>query len=133
MGQAKEKTFKVRVENSIDMQMVKDLLCTALEAGSGYWAKFEDWDLASGVKRSDFEWIHEIPFKEGCALEFTIRPDVDQDDGWYKLDWENMESGLQVMAEKYNWHYANLINDNADAETADVFLQCSLFGEIVYG
>jgi hypothetical protein len=44
-----------------------------------------------------------------------------------------MAKGLQVMAEKYPVHFNNFDSDNFDAETGDVFLQCSLFGEIVYG
>ena len=44
-----------------------------------------------------------------------------------------MMKGSQIMANKYTWHFDNFINDNADAETGDVFLQCSVLGDIVFG
>lgn len=134
MPKVKDKSgFKVMVEHRLDEQLIKDLMSTAMESGIGYWAKFEGYTLASGVKRGDFKYQHEMPFTEGCILEFTIREGVDKDDGWYQLDRTAMEGGLQTMANKYPEHMKNLLNDSWDAETADVFVQCSLFGEIVYG
>ena len=31
------------------------------------------------------------------------------------------------------WHWRNFINENDDAETADVWFQLAVFGEVVYG
>jgi hypothetical protein len=41
--------------------------------------------------------------------------------------------GLEIMATKYARHFADLVSENDDADTHDVFLQCALFGEVVYG
>ena len=46
---------------------------------------------------------------------------------------ESMLKAFQIVAEKYSWHYNNLINENDDAETADVFFQVATMGEIVFG
>jgi hypothetical protein len=43
-----------------------------------------------------------------------------------------IKSGLKVMAEKYPHHWQDFVSENDDAITGDVFLQCCLFGEIVY-
>jgi hypothetical protein len=45
----------------------------------------------------------------------------------------NIESGLQVMADKYPKHFADFMSEEDDCVTADVFLQCCLFGDIIYG
>jgi len=37
------------------------------------------------------------------------------------------------MAEKYPRHFANFAQEAEDAETGDVFIQCCVLGEIVYG
>jgi len=37
------------------------------------------------------------------------------------------------MASEAPRHFADFIAENDDAETADVFLQCCLFGRIVFG
>lgn len=49
------------------------------------------------------------------------------------LDRAACERGLAVMAAKYPQHFCDLLTENDDATTADVFVQCALFGEIVYG
>jgi hypothetical protein len=36
------------------------------------------------------------------------------------------------LATKYPRHFADLVNENTDAITADVLLQCCLFGELIY-
>lgn len=51
----------------------------------------------------------------------------------HKLTPESIARGLQVMAREYPWHFNHVGTSEEDAETADVFLQCCLFGEIVYG
>jgi hypothetical protein len=37
------------------------------------------------------------------------------------------------MAKDYDWHFMNIITEDDDAITADVWLQCVLLGEVVYG
>jgi CBS domain-containing protein len=41
--------------------------------------------------------------------------------------------GLQTMADNYPNHWHDFINDNEDAATSDVFLQCCLYGEAIFG
>jgi hypothetical protein len=49
-----------------------------------------------------------------------------------RLDMAAIKNGLKVMAEKYPHHWQDFVSENDDAITGDVFLQCCLFGEIVY-
>ena len=44
-----------------------------------------------------------------------------------------MKKGLDLMAGEHQRHWQDFINENDDADTADVFMQLCLFGEIVYG
>lgn len=49
---------------------------------------------------------------------------------WYEITrWE--------LAERYHFDdfssFAEILDDNADANTGDVFLQCCLFGDVIYG
>ena len=41
--------------------------------------------------------------------------------------------GLEVMADKYPNHFGDAIAGNDDATTGDVFLQCCVFGDVLYG
>jgi len=38
-----------------------------------------------------------------------------------------------VMAKKEPRHFADFLKEDYDETTGDVFLQCCLFGEVIYG
>lgn len=49
---------------------------------------------------------------------------------------EEFRKGLQIVADKYESHFHDLISDdggNADAYTYDAVLQCTVLGDIIYG
>lgn len=54
-------------------------------------------------------------------------------DDVYPLTWDSMCKAMQLMAKDYTHHFNDLIQENDDATTADVFLQLSLFGDVIYG
>ena len=125
-------------------EKVKQLLCDAFEGGSTYWCQIVGFKFPDGILYKDFRegerfgsktgeayWHpHQlIPLHEGCSLK------IGDGEGqkYYSLGRHELERGLHVMAEKHPQHWANVVNDNDDAETGDVYLQCCLFGEIVYG
>jgi hypothetical protein len=135
-----------KVTTDIPTSRVRDLLVSAFEGGSNYWIKVIDWKLAEGLKYEDFKEGGKfalddyypayflIPFNDGCYLEIEIQDDDDGDFGIKILDSAAMQRGLELMAtEPYKSHWQNFINENDDAETADVWLQLSLFGELIFG
>jgi hypothetical protein len=128
----------------ISDERVRDLLCGAFEGGSNYWYMIERRNYAPGVKGKDFlkggkltdpkQYWHPcqlIPLHPGCSL--TISDQEDDAKKEYTLDRAAIERGVQVMAEKFTRHFSNVVNENDDATTADVFLQCCLFGDVIYG
>lgn len=50
----------------------------------------------------------------------------------YRLDLESIARGLDALASRYPRHFADFLIGAADRITGDAFLQCCLFGEIVY-
>lgn len=51
----------------------------------------------------------------------------------YRLDRAAIDRGVQVMRDRYTRHWDDLHGENDDATTADVFVQCALFGEVIFG
>ena len=45
---------------------------------------------------------------------------------------EDVRKGLELMRDQYPHHYADLVEENDDLVTGDVFLQLATFGELVY-
>jgi len=122
------KTHLIPIEVEITEERMSDLLCTALEGGSNYWYQAMGYVNPNNVKT---EYKHlELPFIEGCGMMIG---DCESDEEPKLLNLEAMLNGLKIMGVKYPWHLKNFLEENDDAETGDVFLQCSLFGEIVYG
>ena len=117
---------------------VADLLCAALEGGSNYWYEMsfakstkpnEVWQWDVGDSDTVFKHI-QWPMSEGGNL-FITNSYGDPEEG--HLDLKSMEKGLQLMHDKYPSHWKDFIEEQEDANTGDVFLQLSLFGELVYG
>jgi hypothetical protein len=134
------------IKSQVSDTTLRNLLCSALESGSKYWYMHTRSEFADGLSYDDFreggkcalaEYWHPlelIPFVEGCALILTTDAAGDEGDTKeYRLDKAALMRGVQIMAEKYPQHFANVTTENDDAETGDVYLQCCLFGEIVYG
>jgi hypothetical protein len=71
----------------------------------------------------------DYPLNEGGSLGIvSTEPASDV----FRLDLKSIRRGLEDLATKYPRHFADLVNEDTDAITADVLLQCCLFGELIY-
>jgi hypothetical protein len=132
-----KRAFTTLVEISDDD--IANLLCSAFEGGSNYWYRIikfnkpkgkvwagEDGDMA--------EFAHiSYPLSPGGSLIIAVEGDEAKAGLKYRLSRKQLQSGLDAMRLRCPHHFANVINNNADAITGDVFLQCCLFGEAIYG
>ena len=140
MQTEKKTTVKVMVQVEVEEERISDLLCSTFEGGCGYWCRIMGYEYPSGKTKDDFDFPHvEVVLAGGKVFMH----DAEEPDSHYKtldaaererwtLTREKLVRGLQVMAEKYPRHFADFHAENDDAETGDVFLQCCLFGELVY-
>lgn len=118
--------MNVTVMTKVDEQRIRDLLCNAIEGGSNYWCA--SMDRMGGITKAQAEYRQDVPFVEGGWLEV-----VDEEGKAHRLDRAAIDKGMTIFAEKYPRHFADMMNENDDATTGDVFLQCCIFGEAVYG
>ncbi len=125
-------SFTTEVE--IDPQMVADLMVTAIEGGSNYWVG------SITLKDNDGHPNHGQPWYSDSALyERAFHIEVYEMDDMgaltevHYISQHSMQVGLNAMASKAPGHFANVVSDQWDAETADVFLQYVVLGDIVYG
>jgi hypothetical protein len=124
---------------TISEERISDLLCCALEGGSNYWYTIEKFvKPPTLVFRTDKQRIFkhlDYPLNEGGAL--IILDTEGEGEKTYRLDRATIQNGLLIMAGlpkgKGGHHWGDFLNQNEDAITGDVFLQCCLFGEIIYG
>jgi hypothetical protein len=140
-GRKIENGMKITVDIVIARKQIAYLLTTAFEGGIGYWCPRQEfryrepkaWEpvLDEGDEKPERWKAYDYPLLPGGSVTFF----ADEDAPVKKcvLNLETIAKGLQVMASKHSWHFNNFLNDNADAETGDVFVQCCVFGDVVYG
>jgi hypothetical protein len=119
----------MKITTTIDIKQkdIETLLCTAFEGGSNYWIDcIENLPSKDIRKKHNVEYFHECPVR---GLSF----DVVNEQGTRTLTPESLDKGMQLMADMYPHHFTDVIEENSDAITADVFLQLCLFGEVIYG
>lgn len=51
----------------------------------------------------------------------------------HEITLDDVKRGLDLMKEKYPRHWADLVEEDDDLITGDVWLQLTVFGELIYG
>lgn len=144
---------RIPIAFTVDERRVVNLLISAFEYGSEYWiaaiVKVEPKDTQGNATYRhiyDREKVFdpeappmriphaEYPLLPGGAVIVQLDEAVDGKGLSHVLDRAAIEKGLKLFfSPAYSRHSCNWLNEEDDAETADVFLQLCLFGEIVYG
>lgn len=129
-----------QINLSFEPKAIAGLLSSAMN-GVGYWCCVKKTYTSSSGRKivpmfgGTIEPFVDYPVQGGlvsCAVREDLA-DASQKGRTYPLDGASVMSGLRVMALKYPRHFANFLSDNYDAITGDVFVQCCLFGEILFG
>jgi hypothetical protein len=123
-----------RVTIEVSDARLAEVLCSAYEGGSTYWAKQKD-GKASPFRFSEVSRGGRVlgPLELVPDFSVTITDSEADPPAEHVLTPTKLRAGLQVMAEKYPKHFADVMTEDGDATTGDVLLQCALFGKLVYG
>ena len=145
MTEPEKKVFPLTftVTEEIDANDLMNLLVNAFDSGAtNYWA-----GRAEVVLPDDFD-VHKIPWLKNPGEWATVQKtyiapfveggkvilfDNEEEGTEYILDLKAIARGVEVMSTKYKRHWHDFRNENDDAETADVFVQCCVLGDIVFG
>ena len=80
-------------------------------------------------------WHIDLPFVEG-GPGVTLRDCEaldDEDSGILVLNREKCLQGIQTLADVNPHQFSLFIDESDDAITSDCYLQCCLFGNVIYG
>lgn len=139
--------ISVKVEMKFDRERISDLLCCALEGGSNYWYRIESfkeptsfefysdtWAVRNGQKPVVYKHL-DYPLNPGGEVVISNRMIVEGSDDLVTkiVDFDALKVGLQLMADKYPASFSEFMEQNEDATTGDVFLQCVVLGRVMYG
>jgi len=137
------KTMKFTISNEVEVteEMVKDLIRCGFEGDVEDWLNVLRYKYPNGFTRKDvdYPWI-DLPFLEdgGVVCEDREKNMVFKNT---VLNLNSIKYGLSLLMSGMDKdgkdlqprHRNNFLNENANAETGDVFLQLCLLGEIVFG
>ena len=144
MAERIDGTLAFNVE--VPRQLLADLLCTAVEGGSNYWAEFRATKRTADLDYLQVKMTEREASREGqprvnryidlqdlatglqrlaaAALAYARATGEDTDDWLAKK-----HKGFQTAGE----HLGDALAERGDAITADVVLQMAVFGEVIYG
>ena len=105
----------INISVKIPVDRIRDLVISAWEGGSSYWCKSSD------------SWKDLFNKKTITVL------DLEDNNKKHEIGMCDLETGLAVMANQFPSCFGDFISGNDDANTADVFWQCSVLGEVLYG
>jgi hypothetical protein len=107
----------------VSRQLLMDLLCTAVEGGSNYWAAFRSIE-----RTTDLDYLRVRVIELEASGDQRVDRVVAAED--LRLGLERLAAATFASAGK---HFGDAICENGDAITADVVLQMTVFGDVVYG
>lgn len=133
-----EEKIKLSIQTTVDVSVKKIsyLIITAMESSCGYWARVVgESKLLPGVGYYDRFFNLATDGWIDFGLLEEMGPDMEPIEGAkvFRLSDNSIQKGLKMMANKYPRHFGDFMDDNDDAITADVFLQCCLLEDLVYG
>lgn len=146
------KNVNFKMEVSVPLEAVEEVLVTALEGGINYWGylgsedinvfkKWIDEKIDKGeLKRDDsihYKWMDAM--FQGCPHKIAVWDVEEEEDeeeeplGYLSMD--TIGKGMQLAMRDYPKLYAQHFPeyDNGDVISADVLFQLMIMGDVVYG
>ena len=114
-----------------------DMLTGALEGGSNYWYEIKEdaCNIIDSVKPSD----KQTPFVDRmfaailAGKSIQVHDIEDEDELLGEISLDTMTEREYTMMQQQPTHFADILSENDDAITADVWFQFVVMNELVYG
>lgn len=130
----KTATFGVQFE--VNEEFLRDVLCTALEGGIGYWSQVSDIHRVGDYP--DGKWSY-----DWCLVHPLDEDEEGYDKKGVVLNLDKIIAGIGiVLSDRLQWPYlyrmvGRAVADNdagvLDAGDADSIVQLGLWGQVIYG
>jgi len=124
-----------RKTKKITKQDIIDLFVTALEGGSNYWyyiptipAGVREIKTETGMATS--EAIGEYILRGG---NIQINDAEDEEEVLGTVDMTSLLEAIDLLKSDYTHAYENIIDEEYDADDADIFFQLAVMGEVTFG
>jgi len=130
--------MKIKIQIEIDESVLEDVFVTAIEGGSNYWYFLSEDAvrlIRKAIPREEESCLSVATFKAVMrGVNIPINDVENEEDiiGWISL--ETMADRLTDLATSGNrWALDAHINEEGDADSADIVFQYLTMGDAVYG
>ena len=97
--------------------------------------------LFEGCECREDKWAEALLKGKGVMVYDCYDEDVDFEEpisqfpksAKHHITLDNVQKGLELMRDLYPRHWADLVEENDDLITGDVWLQLAVFGDVIYG
>lgn len=125
---------RIMIAATVDWSKITNAIIGAFEGGSTYWLREADYVYRpEGVEGNPLYAEDQFWAKGGKMKLSYDDPDNEEERAAKEVSLIEIKQGLRSMAEKDPRHFGDLVSENDDAATHDVFIQHVLFGEVIYG
>ncbi len=132
---------KFIIEVTVEDQRIEDLLIAGFEGGCNYWLAFHGDDIREQAKKF---YNKKLTVEQQIILGADLKCyDAETDEFLGTLTLVKIKEALTAMShgmdlddkpnDHLKWHFKNFIDENDDAETADVVIQIAALKSIVFG
>lgn len=124
--------YKIKGLTVLTAYDVYNMLVSAIEGGSNYWYMI-DTDINKFVPEMKGEpYVDKLlmAIQKGHPVSVS---DVENEDHLGTLTAESWAKAEKLMMQKHRRHFGDVLCENDDATTADVFFQLAVIGELTYG
>lgn len=129
----------MKITVTISEKDISYLLISALEGACRYWGSTRSVTKYTGATppKRDEAWYADEKVLDGgftCKVEYDD-PKLEEGNGKGRktVTLADIQNGLTLMVKNSPKIFAEIISGNGDADTADVFWQYVVLGEVIYG
>lgn len=125
---------RITITATVDWSKITNAIIGAFEGGSTYWLRESEYVYTpDGVEGNPLYAEDQFWAKGGKVKLSYDDPDDQEQRATKEISLIEIKQGLRTMAEKDPRHFGDLVSENDDAATHDVFIQHVIFGEVIYG
>jgi len=128
----------ITINQKIERQVLEDIFVTALEGGSNYWYYLSEDAIKlirDVVPKSEDPYLSTAILKAiEKGVEVPINDAEDEEEVLGTISLKTMQERLQKLSRSGNSDALMAhINEEGDADSADIVFQYLAFGEVVFG
>jgi hypothetical protein len=113
---------------------VYNLIVSAIEGGSNYWYMIENTDeIKAATKDMKGEPLVDRMLMAINRGLMVIISDQENENKMHYIKSEDFAKAEKLMIEKHRRHLGDVLSEQDDATTGDVYFQLLVLGECIYG